>query len=178
MLFFLIKILFLLALFLITVRNMLGNATSQDAMNFRTVIEGRNNNHVDQSRDFKVLQTPQPVPAKSQKRWNIGKINTYIIYTAYTYSCVCAHLVNIGMEQKTELGSMQNFTLLKTNIWWFSEDFFFFFLRQTQLQPIFMHFETDVHGVEIRLRCYFLSMQAVISCFSREPEKYVTCLGQ
>ena len=164
-------------MFRFTVRNMLGNATSQDVMNFRTVIEGRNSNHVDQSRDFKVLQTPQPVPAKSQKRWNIGKINTYIIYTAYTYSCVCAHLVNIGMEQKTELGSMQNFTLLKTTIWWFSE-VFFFFLRQTQLQPIFMHFETDVHGVEIRLRCYFLSMQAVISCFSREPEKYVTCLGQ
>ena len=36
-----------------------------------------------------------------------------------------------------------------------------------------MHFETDVHGVEIRLHCYFLSMQAVISCsyISREPEK-------
>ena len=31
------------------------------------------------------------------------------------------------MEQKTELGSMQNFTLLKTTIWWFSEVFFFFF---------------------------------------------------
>ena len=113
-------------MFRFTVRNMLGNATSQDVMNFRTVIEGRNNNHVDQSRDFKVLQTPQPVPAKSQKRWNIGKINTYIIYTAYTSRCVCAHLVNIGMEQKTELGSMQNFTLLKTTIWWFSEVFFFF----------------------------------------------------
>ena len=70
-------------MFRCTVRNMLGNATSQDVMNFRTVIEGRNSNHVDQSRDFKVLQTPQPVPAKSQKRWNIGKINTY---TAYTYS--------------------------------------------------------------------------------------------
>ena len=64
---------------------------------------------------------------------------------------MCAHLVNIGMEQKTELGSMQNFTLLKTTIWWFSE---VFFLRQTQLQPILMHFETDVHGVEIRLRCF------------------------
>jgi len=55
-------------MFRFTVRNMLGNATSQDVMNFRTVIKGRNSNHVDQSRDFKVLQTPQPVPAKSQKR--------------------------------------------------------------------------------------------------------------
>ena len=93
----------------------------------------------------------------------------YIIYTAYTYSCVCAHLVNIGMEQKTELGPMRNFTLLKTTIWWFSEVFFFFCCNRHNFSN--MHFETDIHGVEIRLRCCFLSMQAVISCLSREPEK-------
>ena len=164
-------------MFRFTVRNMLGNATSQDVMNFRTVIEGRNNNHVDQSRDFKVLQTPQPVPAKSQKRWNIGKINTYIIYTAYTYSCVCAHLVNIGMEQKTELGSMQNFTLLKTTIWWFSEVFFFFFCDRHNFSQYLCTLRRTFTELKF-VYVVFLSMQAVISCFSREPEKYVTCLGQ
>jgi len=41
------------------------------------------------------------------------------------------------MEQKTELGPMQNFTLLKTTIWWFSEVFFVFFATDTTSANIY-----------------------------------------
>ena len=153
-------------MFRFTVRNMLGNATSQDVMNFRTVIEGRNSNHVDQSRDFKVLQTPQPVPAKSQKRWNIGKINTYIIYTAYTYSYYVLTWLILEWNKKLNWDRCKISHFLKQTSGGFLK-FFFFFLRQTQLQPIFMHFETDVHGVEIRLRCFPFNASCHFMFFKR-----------
>ena len=44
---------------------------------------------------------------------------------------------------------------------------FFVCLRQTQLQPIFMHFETDVHGVEICLRCFPFNASCHFMFFKR-----------
>jgi len=162
-------------MFRFTVRNMLGNATSQDVMNFRTVIEGRNSNHVDQSRDFKVLQTPQPVPAKSQKRWNIGKINTYIIYTAYTYSYYVLTWLILEWNKKLNWDRCKISHFLKQPSGGFLK-FVFFCDRHNFSQYLctLRRTFTELKFVYV----VFLSMQAVISCFSREPEKYVTCLGQ
>jgi hypothetical protein len=80
---------------------------------------------VDQSRDFKVLQTPQPLHTKSEKRWNIGKINTFIIY-AHIVACVLTWLILVW-NKKLNWDRCKISHFLKQPSGGFLKGFFFFF---------------------------------------------------